>query len=40
VAFRPRKKKHAETKRHRCKKCGGNIRKRAFRCKKCSEAQR
>jgi hypothetical protein len=40
VPFRPRKKKDRQAKTHRCKRCGGGIRKRSFRCKKCSEVQR
>ncbi len=39
MPFRPRKKKDRQAKYHRCKKCGGSIRKRQVRCKKCSEAQ-
>jgi hypothetical protein len=39
VPFRPRKKKARQNKFHRCKRCGGQVRKRSARCKKCSESQ-
>ena len=40
VALRPRKNKFRQDKYHRCSKCGGQVRKRSFRCKKCSQSQR
>lgn len=40
VALRPRKNKSRQNKYHRCQRCGGRVRKRSFRCKKCSEGQR
>lgn len=40
VPLRPRKKQSRKQKFHRCPRCGGQVRKRSFRCKKCSEAQR
>jgi hypothetical protein len=40
VPFRPRKKKVRQAKFHRCKRCGGQVRKRSARCKKCAEAQK
>ncbi|WP_435022085.1 hypothetical protein TA3x_002724 [Tundrisphaera sp. TA3] len=40
MAFRPRKKAFHKAKNHTCKRCGGSIRKRSVRCKKCSESQR
>lgn len=40
MPFRPRKKKVRQAKSHRCKRCGGNVRKHMARCKKCSEAQK
>jgi hypothetical protein len=40
VPFRPRKKKNRQAKYHRCSRCGGQVRKRSARCKKCSEPQK
>jgi hypothetical protein len=40
VPFRPRKKKTRQAKYHRCSRCGGQVRKRSARCKKCSEPQK
>ncbi|MGC8644272.1 MAG: hypothetical protein ACP5XB_30800 [Isosphaeraceae bacterium] len=40
MALRPRKNKSRKQKFHRCPRCGGQVRKRSFRCKKCAEAQR
>ncbi|MDX2038068.1 MAG: hypothetical protein SFX72_15575 [Isosphaeraceae bacterium] len=40
MPFRPRKKSVRQAKYTRCKRCGGALKKRAFRCKKCSEAAR
>ncbi|MGO9809925.1 MAG: hypothetical protein ACXVB2_16200 [Isosphaeraceae bacterium] len=40
MALRPRKNKSRQNKYHRCQRCGGRVRKRSFRCKKCSEGQR
>jgi hypothetical protein len=40
VSFRPRKKKFGQTKYHRCSRCGGQVRKRSVRCKKCAEPQK
>jgi hypothetical protein len=40
VPFRPRKKKNRQAKYHRCTRCGGQVRKRSARCKKCSEPQK
>ncbi|MFO0888079.1 MAG: hypothetical protein U0790_02915 [Isosphaeraceae bacterium] len=40
MPLRPRKNKSRQAKFHRCPRCGGQVRKRAFRCKKCSESQR
>ncbi len=40
VSFRPRKKKFNKTKYHRCSRCGGQVRRRSVRCKKCAEPQK
>jgi hypothetical protein len=37
VPLRPRKKNRRQGKFVRCKKCGGQLRRRVVRCKKCSE---
>jgi hypothetical protein len=40
VPFRPRKKKFRQSKFHRCSRCGGQVRRRTVRCKKCAEPQK
>lgn len=37
---RPRKKEYHQNKTHRCKRCGGMVRRNIARCKKCSESQK
>jgi hypothetical protein len=40
LPFRPRKKSVRQAKYHRCKRCGGQVRRNIARCKKCSESQK